>query len=56
MKTFPTQPQIYARFLVLINASLRHQNPQVRKEGEALFKTLYLEFGEKLDSQLTGQK
>jgi hypothetical protein len=28
----------------------------VRKEGEGLFKTLYLEFGEKLDSQLTNQK
>ncbi len=40
----------------MINSSLRHSNPQVRKEGEGLFKTLYLEFGEKLDAQLTGQK
>jgi hypothetical protein len=28
----------------------------VRKEGESFFKTLYLEFGEKLDSLLTNQK
>jgi hypothetical protein len=56
LKTLPTQPQIFTRFLTMINASLRHSNPQVRKEGEGLFKTLYLEFGEKLDSQLTNQK
>jgi hypothetical protein len=35
---------------------LRHQNPQVRKEGEALFKILYQEFGEKLDKELSNQK
>lgn len=34
----------------MINASLKHSNPTVRKEGEALFKVLYVEFGEKLDS------
>jgi hypothetical protein len=28
----------------------------VRKEGEVLFKALYAEFGEKLDSLLVGQK
>jgi len=36
----------------VINSSLRHQNPQVRKEGETLFKTLYAEFSDKLDSLL----
>jgi hypothetical protein len=49
LKTFLGQAVVFTRFLALINASLRHQNPQVRKEGEALFKTLYMEFGEKLD-------
>lgn len=56
LKTFPAQPDFHKRFLALINISLRHQNPQVRKEGEALFKTLYLEFGEKLDALLVNQK
>lgn len=40
----------------MINSSLRHSNPQVRKEGETLFKTLYGEFGEKMDSLLVSQK
>lgn len=35
---------------------MRHSNPQVRKEGETLFKTLYGEFGERLDSLLVNQK
>ena len=40
----------------VINSSLKHQNPQVRKEAEALFKLLYGEFGEKLEKELKGQK
>lgn len=28
-----------------INLALRHQNPQVRKEAEKLFRALYQEFG-----------
>lgn len=39
-----------------INIALKHQNPQVRKEGEALFKVLYLDFGESLVSELVDQK
>jgi hypothetical protein len=35
---------------------LKHQNPQVRKEGEALFKLLYLDFGESLINELVDQK
>ena len=56
LKTFAGQQVIFTRFMQVINCSLRHQNPQVRKEGEALFKTLYFEFGDKLDSLLTNQK
>lgn len=47
---------IFSKFIAVINNSLKHQNPQVRKESEALFKTLYGEFGDKLDSLLVGQK
>jgi hypothetical protein len=39
-----------------INLGLKHQNPQVRKEGEALFKLLYLDFGESLINELVDQK
>jgi hypothetical protein len=39
-----------------INLGLKHQNPQVRKEGEALFKLLYLDFGEILLKELVDQK
>jgi len=39
-----------------INLALKHQNPQVRKEGEALFKCLYLDFGESIVSELVNQK
>jgi len=39
-----------------INIALRHQNPQVRKEAEKLFKTLYNDFGQKLESMLVNQK
>lgn len=33
------------KFMAQINLALRHQNPQVRKEAEKLFRTLYQEFG-----------
>jgi hypothetical protein len=35
---------------------LKHSNPQVRKEAEKLFKTLYLEFGSDLEGMLHDQK
>lgn len=44
------------RFMDLINAGLRHSNPQVRKEAEKLFKTLFLLFGASLESKLVDQK
>eukprot|EP00347_Sterkiella_histriomuscorum_P001332 403372439 len=51
-----TNQVLFNKFISVINASLKHQNPQVRKEGEALFKTLYAEFAEKLDNLLVNQK
>eukprot|EP00350_Pseudokeronopsis_sp_OXSARD2_P009432 CAMPEP_0170565574 /NCGR_PEP_ID=MMETSP0211-20121228/79276_1 /TAXON_ID=311385 /ORGANISM="Pseudokeronopsis sp., Strain OXSARD2" /LENGTH=116 /DNA_ID=CAMNT_0010886487 /DNA_START=1757 /DNA_END=2107 /DNA_ORIENTATION=- len=51
-----TNQEMFKRFLEVINNNLRHQNPQVRKEAEQLFKLLYEEFGLKLDSQLVNQK
>ena len=35
-----------------INLALRHSNPQVRKEAEKLYATLYVSFGEVLESKL----
>lgn len=37
-----------------INFSLLHSNPGVRREGERLFKTLYLEFPHLLEGMLKG--
>lgn len=39
-----------------VNTALKHSNPQVRKEAEKLFKTLYVEFGQELESHLVDQK
>ena len=40
-----------------VNAGLKHSNPQVRKEGEKLFKTLYCcGYGAKLEPMLIDQK
>jgi hypothetical protein len=39
-----------------INAALKHSNPQVRKEAEKLFRTLYCDFGQKLEGMLVNQK
>ena len=38
---------MFKSFMNVINASLKHQNPQVRKECESLFKLLYKVFKEK---------
>ena len=39
-----------------INGSLKHTNPVVRKQAEALFKILYLAFGEGILEKLVDQK
>ena len=39
---------LFNNYLECINEALRHTNPTVRKQGEALFKILYVEFGESL--------
>ena len=39
-----------------VNLALRHQNPQVRKEAERLFKSLYSDYGQKLEAMLVNQK
>ena len=49
-------PTLFKKFMDLVNAGLKHSNPQVRKEGEKLFKTLYLSFGAKLEPLLQDQK
>ena len=46
----------FDKYLHCINEALRHTNPTVRKQGEALFKVLYLEFGEVMISKLIAQK
>lgn len=38
--------ELFIKYMYCINEALRHTNPTVRKQGEALFKLLYLEFGE----------
>lgn len=40
----------------MINQALRHTNPTVRKQGEALFKLLFIEFGEIMLKKLVNQK
>ena len=37
---------LFNKYMECINEALRHTNPTVRKQGEALFKILYIEFGE----------
>ena len=39
---------LFNKYMECINEALRHTNPTVRKQGEALFKILYIEFGEAL--------
>jgi hypothetical protein len=40
----------------LVNFAIRHSNPQVRKEGERLFTTLYCEFAGRLEPMLVDSK
>ena len=47
---------LFNKFIECINEALRHTNPQVRKQGEALFKVLYLDFGDELFTKLVNQK
>ena len=47
---------LYDKYIECINEELRHTNPTVRKQGEALFKILFLQFGEALLSKLENQK
>ena len=47
---------LLGKFMDQVNLALRHQNPQVRKEAERLFKTLYSVFGKKLEPMLVNQK
>jgi len=49
-------PTLLKKFIDQINAGLKHSNPQVRKEAEKLFKTLYRQFGSKLEGMLIDQK
>ena len=49
-------PTLLKKFMDQINAGLKHSNPQVRKEGEKLFKTLFILFGAKLEPMLVDQK
>ena len=41
-----TETYLFHKYVECINEALKHTNPTVRKQGEALFKILYLEFGE----------
>ena len=48
--------ELFIKYMYCINEALRHTNPTVRKQGEALFKLLYLEFGEAIVHKLISQK
>ena len=47
---------LLGKFMDQVNLALRHQNPQVRKEADKLFKTLYKDYGKKLEPMLVNQK
>jgi len=49
-------PTLLKKFMDHINIGLKHSNPQVRKEAERLFKTLYRQFGSKLEGMLLDLK
>lgn len=49
-------PTLLKKFMDQINMGLKHSNPQVRKEAEKLFKTLYCSFGQQLEPLLVDQK
>lgn len=40
------ESKFYEPYALNINKALKHSNPQVRKEGEALFRTMYATFQE----------
>ena len=44
------------KYMVVINVSLKHPTPSVRRAAEELFFTLYEDFGQALESQLGNQK
>jgi hypothetical protein len=44
--------EFFKQFMLNINLALKHQNPQVRKEGEALYKVLYADYGDGLSKEL----
>lgn len=46
----------YELYALNINKALKHSNPQVRKEGEALFRTMYATFQEAYIQILKDQK
>ena len=47
---------LFGKYTECINEALRHTNPMVRKQGEALFKALYLDLGEVMLKKLVNQK
>lgn len=48
--------EILMKFMDQINSALRHSNPQVRKEAEKLFKSIYVELGSQMEDKLVDQK
>ena len=48
--------ELFTRYSECINEALRHTNPTVRKQGEALFKTLYVDFRDLMLQKLVNQK
>ena len=55
-KIISEHSQYYEQYSVCINRALKHSNPQVRKEGEALFKIMCTIIGDKYTKQLKDQK
>ena len=51
-----TTSLLYAPYALNINRALKHQNPQVRKEGESLFKQMCIDVGESYGKELKDQK
>lgn len=47
---------MFEEYMTHLNTALRCQNPAVKKQGEALFKALYGEFGEAVVKKLVSQK
>ena len=47
---------LFGKYVIGNNDSLRHNNPTVRKQGEALFKMFYVQFGDVMLTKLVQQK